>query len=246
MQKQESKHPGAFALLTVLTGIMLYLLPHFDLTSLVFPGWKTTAQVQTSQEMEAVRPGKGADPLAAPQPSPAASAPPLPSPASAPPASRGEYFSYKDAKGIIHLGNDPNQGSQQAQQLPQEVPPQAPQQLPQQVPQQQVPQQQVPQVRAEPIRPLARVNPPPFVINVAAINRSSMNEFESCRCKNGLATRGDSQQEVLQKCEQPFSKTSNRNCGDIWLYNFGPNEFMQGICFDGNRVKKVLSLDRGF
>jgi hypothetical protein len=230
MLKQESKHVGTFALLTILIGVMLYLLPHFDLTSFVFPGWNTAARVQPSREVEAVRPEQVSDPLAVPQPPSAAAEPQLT-------ASHGEYFSYKDAKGIIHLGNDPNQGSQQ---LPQEAPPQAPQLLTQPVP------QQVPQGRATPIQPPARVTPPPVVINVAAINRSSMNEFESCRCKNGLATRGDLKQEVLQKCEQPFSTTSNRNCGEIWLYNFGPNEFMQGICFDGNRVKKVLSLDRGF
>lgn len=33
----------------------------------------------------------------------------------------------------------------------------------------------------------------------------------------------------------------------MWLYNFGPTEFMQGVCFDNSgRVKKVLSLERGY
>ena len=76
-----------------------------------------------------------------------------------------------------------------------------------------------------------------------------MNEFESCRCKNGLASKGDRKQEVLQKCEQPVSHQFNnaRDCREIWLYNFGPNEFMQGICFDNSgRVKKILSLTHGY
>lgn len=78
---------------------------------------------------------------------------------------------------------------------------------------------------------------------------AGINEFESCRCKNGLATKGDQKQEVLQKCEQPASHQFNigRDCREMWLYNFGPNEFMQGICFDsGGRVKKVLSLTHGY
>ena len=76
-----------------------------------------------------------------------------------------------------------------------------------------------------------------------------MNEFESCRCKNGLATKGDQKQDVLQKCDPPATRqfTSGRDCRELWLYNFGPNEFMQGICFDNSgRVKKVLSLAHGY
>ena len=235
MLKKQSNHAGIFTLLTALTGVTLCLLPHFDLTSLIFPGWNTTAQVRTSQKVETVRPVVADLPAVPPSPSAAAE------PQS--PAARGEFFSYKDAKGIVHLGNDPNQASPQAQPLPQEVPPQAPQQPPQPVPQQV--QQQVQQGGAAPIQSPARVNPPP-VVNLAAMNRSGMNVFESCRCKDGLATRGDLKQEVLQKCGQPFNSTRSGNCGEIWLYNFGPNEFMQGICFDGGRVKKVVSLDRGY
>ena len=75
-----------------------------------------------------------------------------------------------------------------------------------------------------------------------------MNEFESCRCNNGLASRGDTKQEVLEECGKPVRIFSNprRDCGEIWVYNFGPNEFMQGICFESDRVKKVISLDRGY
>jgi len=78
---------------------------------------------------------------------------------------------------------------------------------------------------------------------------AGMNEFESCRCKNWLATKGDQKHEVLQKCDQPASQQygSNRDCREIWLYNFGPNEFMQGVCFDSSgRVKKILSLGHGY
>lgn len=77
---------------------------------------------------------------------------------------------------------------------------------------------------------------------------AGMNESESCRCSNGLATKGDTKQEVLGECGKPFRISSNlrQDCSEMWVFNFGPNEFMQGICFERDRVKKVISLDRGF
>jgi hypothetical protein len=77
---------------------------------------------------------------------------------------------------------------------------------------------------------------------------AGMNEFESCRCENRLATKGDTKQEVQEVCGKPVHVYYNlrRDCREMWLYNFGPNAFMQGICFENDRVKKVLSLTRGY
>jgi len=74
------------------------------------------------------------------------------------------------------------------------------------------------------------------------------DEYESCRCKNELATKGDSKSVVEQKCGPPLRVSYNvrRGCYEMWLYNFGPNEFMQGICFERGSVQKVLSLTRGY
>ncbi|QWV94219.1 DUF2845 domain-containing protein [Geomonas oryzisoli] len=97
-----------------------------------------------------------------------------------------------------------------------------------------------------------QASPPPnlavIAMNAAAKAHTGMNVFESCRCNNGLATKGDSRQEVLEKCAQPAGRFGgDRDCPEIWVYNFGPNEFMQGVCFDrSNRVTKVLSLDHGY
>ena len=176
----------------------------------------------------------------------AAPAPPLTGAKPQVSATAAEYFSFTDSKGIVHLGNNPNYVSPQA--LPQ-VPQHAPQQLTQQVTQQQ-PQQVQPQV-VQPVAPAASSGyPPQAVINkIQNYDSRGLNEFESCRCKNGIATKGDQSKDVLQKCEQPAVttlSTRTKSCNNVWLYNFGPNEFMQGVCFEGGRVKKVLSLDYGY
>ncbi|WP_162605020.1 DUF2845 domain-containing protein [Geomonas terrae] len=92
---------------------------------------------------------------------------------------------------------------------------------------------------------------PPRNIALVALNAANgntrMNVFESCRCSNGIATKGDTREEVIEKCAQPATRsTGGRDCREIWLYNFGPNEFMQGVCFKEDRVSKVLSLDYGY
>jgi hypothetical protein len=88
-----------------------------------------------------------------------------------------------------------------------------------------------------------------FLCVLVANAVAGMNEFESCQCKNGLATKGDPKEEIKQECGQPVLVKYNvrKDCDEMWLYNFGPNEFMQGICFDrSGRVKKVLSLTSGY
>lgn len=108
--------------------------------------------------------------------------------------------------------------------------------------------QQVSQTRNVPLQTPPPGNLTSVAMNAAANAHTGVNVFESCRCNNGLATKGNLKQEVLEKCAQPVIRqfSGSRDCGEIWLYNFGPNEFMQGICFDGNRVNKVLSLDHGY
>ncbi len=103
------------------------------------------------------------------------------------------------------------------------------------------------QTRNAPVQAAPPVNLASMAMNAAAKAHTGMNVFESCRCNNGLATKGDSKQEVLEKCAQPVGRfRGDEDCHEIWLYNFGPNEFMQGVCFDRTRVTKVLSLDHGY
>jgi len=90
-----------------------------------------------------------------------------------------------------------------------------------------------------------------FAFTVAA----SANQFESCRCPKGIASKGDSKQEVLSECGTPLRTESGsvtirgkRIYVEKWVYNFGPNEFMQSIAFDynNNQVVVVESLQKGF
>jgi hypothetical protein len=89
-------------------------------------------------------------------------------------------------------------------------------------------------------------------ISITAVSGYA-DEFESCRCANGLASRGDSKEEVLQECGKPVAKHSrykrirgSRLYVEEWVYNFGPNEFMQAINFDRDgRVLSVTSLGYG-
>ena len=86
-----------------------------------------------------------------------------------------------------------------------------------------------------------------FLCLLATNAVAGADEYESCRCKNELATKGDSKVVIHQKCGSPLQVSYNvrKGCYEMWLYNFGPNEFMQGICFERGSVQKVLSLNRG-
>lgn len=87
-----------------------------------------------------------------------------------------------------------------------------------------------------------------LITTFTAAAHAGMNEFESCRCGNSIASKGDKKHEVLEKCGKPAQVSyPSRDCPELWLYNFGPNEFMQGICFDRSaQVKKILSLNHGY
>lgn len=69
-----------------------------------------------------------------------------------------------------------------------------------------------------------------------------------------MATIGDARQEVLTECGQPLRTEfgdvrvrGKRVYTEKWIYNFGPNEFMQSIDFDSSgKVVVVESLQRGY
>jgi uncharacterized protein DUF2845 len=82
-------------------------------------------------------------------------------------------------------------------------------------------------------------------------------EMDSCVCRNGIVSRGETQAEVLVKCGPPdfrsqreeiVAERKGRNIATIdeWTFNFGPNEFMYLIRFVNGRVAVIQSLERGY
>ena len=212
--------------------VHLYLIPKLNFAK------HTASQVQSTELEELAHPEKQVT-----SPLPAIRAEPQS------PAPGKEYFSYTDKNGddVIIV---PARYEAETESAPIQAAPQVQQGIVQQSAPQVSPlaSQQVSQARVAPLQAAPPVNFALVAMNAAANAHTGMNVFESCRCNNGLAAKGDLKQEVLEKCAQPVSRpfTASRDCREIWLYNFGPNEFMQGVCFDGNRVNKVLSLDYGY
>jgi len=97
--------------------------------------------------------------------------------------------------------------------------------------------------------------------------------FSSMRCGNGLVGYGDHAIEVLAKCGEPdyvdervvyhVKKIDHKDpharrdahikkeihvpvSTETWVYNFGPNRFMQEARFVDGRLEGVHTLGRGF
>ena len=87
------------------------------------------------------------------------------------------------------------------------------------------------------------------------------------RCGNRLVSEGDTKLELLRHCGEPEHKSwrkeyypirvYDRHTGEYrlareerlveeWIYNFGPNRFMQSILFRDGRIDKIESLDYGY
>ena len=222
----------------LLISTVVFLFVHFYLFPSLNSARHAASQVQGTAPAKVPRPGKQVT-----SPPPAIRAEPQS------PARIKEYFSYTDKNGdevvIVPARYEAETESAHIQAAPRVQQRTVQQMAPQVTP---LVSQQVSQTRIAPLQSAPPANLTLIAMNAASNAHTGMNVFESCRCKNGLAAKGDLKQEVLEKCEQPVGRqyTGSRGCGEIWLYNFGPNEFMQGVCFDGSRVNKVLSLDYGY
>ena len=98
LKKRESQLIEYGALILLLLAVGFYFMTHLNLASLVFPGGNATPQLRgevarTENEVAAPPPSRGAEPQAS--------------------TSGGEYFSYTDSKGVVHLGNNPTHLSPQ-------------------------------------------------------------------------------------------------------------------------------------
>lgn len=74
----------------------------------------------------------------------------------------------------------------------------------------------------------------------------ALGESEAYKCSNGIVSPGDSKSEVLEKCGEPTLRTSTgrifKYAGktyrptENWIYDPGPNEFINWVNFNGDRV----------
>ncbi|MBJ6802617.1 DUF2845 domain-containing protein [Geomonas propionica] len=225
-QKRKSQETQKAAGLWVCVLMLLFAvqLVKADLKSFIF-GAPQEPAVPTQQV-----PSMPSQPIEIPAPQPQAQKP------------KSEYEHYTDKNGNEVVIVPARYEASLAEPAPIQVAPQQSMQQRSPLPSQQVAPATVAPIQAAPPRNVA------LVAMNAANATTGMNVFESCRCSNGLAARGDSRGEVLQKCGQPvaYQSPGKSDCDPIWLYNFGPNEFMQGVCFKRGRVSKVLSLDYGY
>lgn len=55
-------------------------------------------------------------------------------------------------------------------------------------------------------------------------------------CPAGIVTIGDTRFSVLEKCGKP---TFTDEYGDVWVYDYGPSEFVRYITFVGDKVERI-------
>ncbi len=91
-----------------------------------------------------------------------------------------------------------------------------------------------------------------FVVLLVIANTAlADNTTYSLSCQKGIVSPGDSKYQVLQKCGQPaFVNTVYSHfrfdgrlyhSSEQWTFNFGPNEFLYYVYFDGNNVSLIIS-----
>jgi hypothetical protein len=73
-------------------------------------------------------------------------------------------------------------------------------------------------------------------------------------CKKGIASIGETKQEILQDCGNPtyirhttreykrYGSTQRTNMEE-WVYDNGPNELIHLVCFRDNEVIQIYSTD---
>jgi hypothetical protein len=66
------------------------------------------------------------------------------------------------------------------------------------------------------------------------------DDVDSVRCGNQLVTVGDRQFTVAEKCGEP-NRIQGPSYGgtEVWVYNFGPREFIRYLSFVNGRLYRI-------
>lgn len=56
------------------------------------------------------------------------------------------------------------------------------------------------------------------------------------QCPNGMVSIGDNEYSVLEKCGEPAFEEER---GTVWVYDYGPSEFVRYITFVDGKVNRI-------
>jgi len=71
---------------------------------------------------------------------------------------------------------------------------------------------------------------------------SELEDYDVIQCGGGLVSIGDSKYSVSEKCGKP---TYEEDFGNVWIYDYGPGEFVRYITFVDDRVERIQMGDYG-
>ena len=72
----------------------------------------------------------------------------------------------------------------------------------------------------------------PFVGQALA----ELDDYSVIQCPGGIISVGDTRFEVVEKCGEPTRVEDN---GDIFIYDYGPTEFVRYITFVEDKVERI-------
>jgi hypothetical protein len=64
----------------------------------------------------------------------------------------------------------------------------------------------------------------------------ALDDLSSLQCEEGIVSIGDAKFEVQQKCGEP---TRREQRGDLWIYDFGSDEFVYYLFFVEERLERI-------
>jgi hypothetical protein len=65
---------------------------------------------------------------------------------------------------------------------------------------------------------------------------SEVEDYPVMQCRGGFISVGDSRFSVLEKCGEP---TYQKDLGNVWIYDYGPKEFVRYITFVDDKVERL-------
>jgi hypothetical protein len=75
-----------------------------------------------------------------------------------------------------------------------------------------------------------------LIVGVSCLTASALDDADSMQCGDAMVFIGDPKLEVQTKCGEPSAREER---GDVWIYNFGPTEFVYYLTFTDGIVERI-------